>query len=147
MLLILFSNVWYSCKLPFYYFLFFSFIYISWRLITLHYCSGFCHILVWISHGFTCVPHPETPSHFPPDTIPLGHPSAPAWTRASCITPGLVICFIYDHIHVSMLFLSDHPTLALSHKSLKVCSIHLCFFCCLAYRVIITIFLNSKYMC
>ena len=34
---------------------FFSFILISWRLITLHYCSGFCHTLTWISHGFTCI--------------------------------------------------------------------------------------------
>ena len=34
---------------------FFSFIFISWRLITLQYCSGFCHILTWISHGFTCI--------------------------------------------------------------------------------------------
>ena len=33
----------------------FSFIFISWRLITLQYCSGFCHTLTWISHGFTCV--------------------------------------------------------------------------------------------
>ena len=29
----------------------------------------------------------------------------------------------------------------------KVCSIHLCLFFCLAYRVILTIFLNSIYMC
>ena len=29
---------------------FFSFIFISWRLITLQYCIGFCHILTWISH-------------------------------------------------------------------------------------------------
>ena len=35
---------------------FFSFIFISWRLVTLQYCSGFCHTLTWISHGFTCVP-------------------------------------------------------------------------------------------
>ena len=34
-----------------------------------------------------------------------------------------------------------------SPKSPKVCSLHLCLFCCLAYRVIITIFLNSIYMC
>ena len=53
-------------------------IFISWRLITLKYCSGFCHTLTWISHGFTCVPHPEAPSHLPPHPIPLGHPSAPA---------------------------------------------------------------------
>ena len=31
-------------------------------------------------------------------------------------------------------------------KKKKVCSLHLCLFCCLAYRVIITIFLNSIYM-
>ena len=33
----------------------FSFIFISWRLINLQYCSGFCRTLTWISHGFTCV--------------------------------------------------------------------------------------------
>ena len=38
----------------------------------------FCHILTWIHHGCTCVPHPEPPSHLPPHPIPLGHPSAPA---------------------------------------------------------------------
>ena len=57
---------------------FFSFIFISWRLITLQYCSGFCHTLTWISHGFTCVPHPDPPSGLPPHPIPLGLPSAPA---------------------------------------------------------------------
>ena len=34
---------------------FFPIIFISWRLITLQYCSGFCHTLTWISHGFTCI--------------------------------------------------------------------------------------------
>ena len=34
-------------------FFFFSFIFISWRLITLQHCSGFCHTLKLISHGFT----------------------------------------------------------------------------------------------
>ena len=57
---------------------FFSFIFISWRLITLQYYSGFCHTLTWISHGFTCVPHPDPHSHLLPHPIPLGHPSAPA---------------------------------------------------------------------
>ena len=47
---------------------FFPFIFISWRLITLQYCSGFCHTLTWISHGFTCIPHPNAPSPpSPPD--------------------------------------------------------------------------------
>ena len=59
------------------FFLFFSFIFISWRLITLQYCSGFCHILTWISHGFTCIPHPDPPSYLPLHPIPLGLPSAP----------------------------------------------------------------------
>ena len=36
-------------------FIFFPFIFICWRLIPLQYCSGFCHTLTWISHGFTCV--------------------------------------------------------------------------------------------
>ena len=40
---------------------------------------------------------------------------------------------------------SSHP-LPLP-QSPKECSIHLCLFCCLSYRVIITIFLNSIYMC
>ena len=40
---------------------------------------------------------------------------------------------------------SSHP-LPLPHSP-KVRSTHLCLFCCLAYRVIITIFLNSIYMC
>ena len=49
-------------------FFFFPFIFISWRLITLQNCSGFCHTLAWISHGFTCVsPSPHLiliPAHF-----------------------------------------------------------------------------------
>ena len=44
-----------------------KFIYFNWRLITLQYCSGFfSHALTWVSHGCTCVPHPEPPSHLPP---------------------------------------------------------------------------------
>ena len=38
----------------------------------------FCHTSTCIHHGCTRVPHPESPSHIPPHTIPLGHPSAPA---------------------------------------------------------------------
>ena len=60
------------------FFFFFSFIFISWRLITLQYYSDFCHTLTWISHGFTCVPHPDPPALLPPHPIPLGLPSAPA---------------------------------------------------------------------
>ena len=45
---------------------------ISWRLITLQYCSGFCHTLTWISHGFTCAPHPHPQPRCP---------SADEWIR------------------------------------------------------------------
>ena len=81
---------------------FFIFIFlISWRLITLQYCSGFCHTLKWISHGFTCVPHPDPPSHLPLHPIPLGLPSAPG--PSTCLMhptwagdlfhPGSYTCF------------------------------------------------------
>ena len=64
----------------------------------------------------------------------------------SCIEHRLAIRFLHDSIHVSMPSpKSSHP-LPLPQTP-KVCSIHLCLFCCLTYRVIITIFLNSVYMC
>ena len=71
-------NHW-RINLSFYLFIYllFSFIFISWRLITLQYCSGFCHTLTRISHGFTCVPHPDPLSCLPPHPIPLGLPTAP----------------------------------------------------------------------
>ena len=40
-------------------------------------CSEFCHTLKWNSHGFTCVPHPDPPTHHPLHLLPLGLPSAP----------------------------------------------------------------------
>ena len=40
---------------------------------------------------------------------------------------------------------TSHPRLL--RRSPKVCSVHLCLFFCFAYRVIVTIFLNSIYMC
>ena len=46
-------------------------------LLLFFYCSGFCHTLKWISHGFTCVLHPDPHSHLPLHPIPLGLPSAP----------------------------------------------------------------------
>ena len=77
---------------------FFFFSFISWRLITLQYCSGFCHPLTWISHGFTCVPHPDPPSRLPPRPIPLGLPSAPA--LSTCLMDptwaGGIFCFLSD---------------------------------------------------
>ena len=52
-----------------------SFIYLFLYFTTLYW---FCLTSTCIHHGCTRVPHPEPPSHLPPHTIPLGHPSAPA---------------------------------------------------------------------
>ena len=85
--------------------IFFSFLFFfNWKLITLQSCSGFCHILTLISHGYTCGPHPELPPTSLPipslRVIPVTSPEHPV----SCIEPELVIYFLYDNTHVSMLF-------------------------------------------
>ena len=107
----------------------------------------FCHTSTCIRHGCTRVPHPEHPSHLPPHTIPLGHPSAPA---PSFLYPASNLDWRFISYMILYMFQchspkSTHP-LPLP-QSPKDCSIHLCLFCCLAYRVIGTIFLTSIYMC
>ena len=132
-------------------FLFFNlniylFIYFNWRLITLQYCSGFCHTLTWISHGCTCVLHPEPSSRLPPHPIPQGHPSAPALSTLSHASN-----LDWRSVSHMIIFMFQCHSLKSSHlrllpQSPKDCSIPLCFFCCLTYRFIVTIFLNSIYM-
>ena len=118
----------------------------NWRLIALQYCSGFCHTLTWISHGCTCIPHPEPPSNFPPHPIPQGCPSALAlsalfhasnldWWSISHMVIYMFQCYSLK---------SSHPPIL--PQSPKDCSLYLCLFSCLTYRVIVTIFLNSIYM-
>ena len=121
--------------------IFFYFIFISWRLITLQYWSGFCDTLTWVSHGFTCFAHPDAPSHLPAHRIPLGLPSAPA--LSTCLMhptwagdlfhPWEYTCF--------SAILSEHPTLAFSHRISKSV-LYICVSLSFAYRVIITIFLK-----
>ena len=112
-------------------FYFFPFIFISWRLITLQYCNGFCHTLTWISHGFTCIPHrsplpPPSPSHPSGSsrcTSPehLSRAYNPGWWSVS---PLILYLFQFCSLWKS------HPCLL--PQSLKVCSVHLClFFCCI----------------
>ena len=87
------------------------------------------------------------PSLLPPRTIPLGHPRAPAPSiqyHASNLD--------WQFISHMILYMFQCHSPKSSHprplpQSPKDCSIHLCLFCYLAYRVIVTIFLNSIYMC
>ena len=74
---------------------------INWRMITLQYHGGFCHISTWISHvcspSWNARPTPS-PSH-PSGSSQRTSPEHPVL----CIEPGLAICFTYGNIHVSML--------------------------------------------
>ena len=114
---------------------FFSFIFISWRLITLQYYSGFCHTLTWISHGFTCVPHPNPPSRLPPYPIPLGLPSAPGPSTCLMHLTWAGISFTLDSILVSRLFSLNIPPLPspTESQSLFCTSVSLFLFCILDY--------------
>ena len=134
---LLFCFVLLFTLLPKLFYLFFpQIIFISWKLITLQYCSVFCHTLTWISHRFSCVPHPELPSLLTPHPIPLGLASAPARALVSYIQPGPVICFTLDNIHVSMLFsqiISPSPS-PIQSKSLFYTSVSLFLSCIQGYR-------------
>ena len=100
----------------------------------------------WIHHRYTRVPHPEPSSLLPPHTLPLSRPSAPAPSiqyHASNLDWWLVSCMIL-YMFQCHSPKSSHP-LPLP-QSPQDCSIHQCLFCCLVYRVTVTIFLNSIYM-
>ena len=107
----------------------------------------FCHTSTWIRHQCTRVPNPECPSHLPPHTIPLGHPSTP---NPSILYHASNLDWRFISYMILYMFQchspkSSHP-LPL-RQSPKDCSTHLCLFGCLAYRIIVTIFLNLIYMC
>ena len=107
----------------------------------------FCHTLTWDRHECTWVPKHEPLSHLPPHIISLDHPRAPA---PSILYSASNIDWRFVSYMIVYMFQchspkSSHP-LPLP-QSPKVRSAHLCLFCCLEYRVIIAIFLNSIYMC
>ena len=107
---------WWS---PSYLSFFFHLFFISWRLITLQYCSGFCHTLTWISHGFTCISHPDPPPTSLSTKFLWVFPVHQVQALVSCIQPGLVICFTLDNIHVLMLEWKHRSKPRLKNQELK----------------------------
>ena len=97
--------------------------------------------------GVHVFPFLNSLSHLPPHPIPRGCPSTLAlsalfhalnldWRSVSHMVIHMFQCYSLK---------SSQPRLL--PPSPKVSSLYLCLFCCLTYRVIITIFLNSIYMC
>ena len=109
----------------------FPFIFISWKLITLQYCSGFCHTLTcfdmylpWIymcspSRSPLPPPSPSHPSGSSQCTSPehLSHASSLGWWSISPLILSLFQCYSLR---------TSHPRLF--SQSPKVCSVHLCLF-------------------
>ena len=118
--------------------------YFNWRLITLQYCGGFCHPLTWISVRVS--PCPEPPSHLPPHPTPQGHPSAQALSALFHATNLDWSSISYMVIYMFQCYSLKSSLPHLLPQSPKVCSLYLCLTCCLAYGVIVTIFLNFIYM-
>ena len=97
----------------------------------------FCHTSTWICHRHTWVPHPEPPSLLPPHTIPMGRPSAPA---PSIQHHASNLDWWFVSYMILYMFQCHSPKPSYPRplpQSPEDCSIHLCVFCCLAYRVIV----------
>ena len=125
----------------------FKWVYLSFSPLLFFYFKYTFFFLILKSLILTCVPKHEPPSHLPPHNISLGHPHAPApsmlypasdidWRFNSYMTVYMLECHSPKSSHLLPLPLSP-----------KVRYTQLCLFSCLAYRVVIAIFLNSIYMC
>ena len=134
--------------LPFYelsHFLFlYKFIYFNWRLITLQYCIGFAihqHESTTGVHVFPILnPSPTSLPVWSLWVIPVHQPQASSIMHRTWTGDLFLILYMFQ----------CHPPKSSCPlplpQSPKHCSIHLCLFCCLTYRIIVTIFLNSIYM-
>ena len=85
----------------------------------------FCHTSTWICHRCTRVPNPEPPSHLPPPTISLGHPSAPA---PSILYPASNLDWRFVSYMILYMFQCHSPKSSRPlplPQSPKVCSTHI----------------------
>ena len=83
---------------------------------------------------------PPSPSH-PSGSAQCTSPEHPSHTsNLEWRSISHMIIYIFQCYSLK----SPHPRLLL--QSPKVCFLHLCLLCCLAYKVTVTIFLNSIYM-
>ena len=94
-------------------------------------------------HVFTIL---NPPSHLPPHPIPQGHPGTPALSTLSYASN-----LDWQDVSHMIIYMSQCYSLKSSHTCLlpqspRDCSIHLCLFCYLAYKVIITICLLVNYL-
>ena len=96
------------------------------------------------SRVYICPPHAE----LPPFSLPI-----PPWCTAPPALSALFHALNLDWSSIAhmVIYMFQHYSLKSSHPCLlpqspKVCSLYLCLSCCLAYRAIITIFLNSIYI-
>ena len=112
----------------------------------LQYCIGFTIHRLESAMGVHVFPILNTPSHLPTHPIPLGHPSAPALSTLYHVSN--LDWWFFSHMIVYMFQcpspISPHPRPL--RQSSKDCLIHLCLFCCFAYRVFVTIFLSYIYI-
>ena len=131
-------------------FFFYCLILLLLLFFTLQYCIGFAIHQHAHQHASARGVHVFPILNPPPTSLPI--PSL--WVipvhqlQASCIlhrtwTGNSVLIWYYSCFNA---ILPNHPPPPPLPKNTKDCSIHLCLFCCLAYRIIVTIFLNSIYM-
>ena len=122
----------------------FFFFFLILFYLALQYCIVLPYIKMNLPQVYMCSPSwtllpPPSPYH-PSRSSQCTSPSIQY--RASNLDWRLVSYMIYIfQCHSPK---SSHPCPL--PQGPKDCSIHLCLFCCLAYRVIVTIFLNSIYM-
>ena len=119
--------------------------YFNWRLITYNIVLVLPYINMNPPQVYTC-----SPSWTPLPTPSSCHPSS----SSQCTSPNILYHISnldWKFVSPTILYMFQCNSPKSSHprplpQSPKDCSIHLCRFCLLAYRVIITIFLNSIYM-